>query len=235
MYISRLCPCTSNFVQIRWILSGDVEFCPGTLNFVQVHHLPRFWRTWTKWTLTSYITGKKNTGTKCSFFGGIANLNSKCSNAFHYHGRFCTFLDSRSMYLVFKKNQNEKYFFSVEKFLSKKKFRKKIRHFLKKSKFQLKSHLKSIFQKSILNDFSIGKNLKTCFCKKKLIFSQNIFSRDFFSFRKKTCFEKKIPISIRNFLKIPKIALRKSCDKFKAVKNKKSEFFYKFYAILVMC
>ena len=98
----------------------------------------------------------------------------------------------------------------------------------------MKSHLKSIFQKSILNDFSIEKNLKICFCKKNLIFSQNIFSRDFFSFRKKICFEKKLPISIRNCLKIPKIALRKSCDKFKAVKNKKSEFFYKFYAILVI-
>ena len=83
--------------------------------------------------------------------------------------------------------------------------------------------------------FQLKKISKSVFAKKNLIFSQNIFSRDFFSFRKKICFEKKLPISIRNCLKIPKIALRKSCDKFKAVKNKKSEFFYKFYQILVMC
>ena len=83
--------------------------------------------------------------------------------------------------------------------------------------------------------FQLKKISKSVFAKKNLIFSQNIFSRDFFSFRKKICFEKKIPISIRNFLKIPKIALRKSCDKFKAVKNKESGFFYKFYQILVMC
>ena len=130
------------------------------------------------------------------------------------------------------------FFFEMKKNIGKIFFWKKWDFFWKKRFWyfsQLKSHLKSIFGKSILNDFSIEKNLKICFCKKNLIFSQNIFSRDFFSFRKKICFEKKIPISIRNFLKIPKIALRKSCDKFKAVKNKESGFFYKFYQILVMC
>ena len=39
---------------------------------------------------------------------------------------------------------------------------------------------------------------------------------------------------IRKFPRIPKIALRKSCDEFKVTKNKKSTFFYKFFLILVI-
>ena len=34
--------------------------------------------------------------------------------------------------------------------------------------------------------------------------------------------------------RIPKIALRKSCDEFKATKNKKSGFVYKFFSILII-
>ena len=44
--------------------------------------------------------------------------------------------------------------------------------------FQLKCHLKSIFQKSILNDISIGKNLKICFSE---FFFFRKFSKSFFS------------------------------------------------------
>ena len=91
------------------------------------------------------------TGAKYPFFWGIANLNSKCSNAFHYHGRFCTFLDSRSMYLVFKKNPNEKYFFSVEKLLSKKIFEKKSDIFWKNPTFFEKIQIS--IEKSFKIDF----------------------------------------------------------------------------------
>ena len=56
----------------------------------------------------------------------------------------------------------------------------------------------------------------------------------FFDLKKR--FEKIfLSISIRNFLRIPKIALRNSCDEFKASKNKKSKFLYKFSRIRVAC
>ena len=111
-------------------------------------------------------------------------------------------------------------FFEMKKNREKKCFEKKWDFFCKNrfwDFFQLKSHLKSVFFKKIS------------------FFLKNIFSRDFFSFQKNRFFEKPIPISIRNFIRNPKIILRKSCDKFKFVKNKESGFFYKFYQILVMC
>ena len=129
-------------------------------------------------------------------------------------------------------------FFRNEKQSREKKFLRKNEFFLQKQIlrfFQLKSHLKSIFQKSILNDFSIEKNLKICFCQKNLIFSQKKKLRYFFSFRKNILCKKKIHTSIRNFIRNPKIILRKSCDEFKGTKNIDSKFFDKFFLILVTC
>ena len=75
--------------------------------------------------------------------------------------------------------------------------------------FQLKS---TFFIKTPQNIFS---QLLSRFFSSRFFFWENIFS----------------PISIRNFPRIPKITLRKSCDEFKASKNKKSTFFYNVYPI----
>ena len=91
----------------------------------------------------------------------------------------------------FKKKSSKKLLFFVEKIEFEKIFRKKKsrKNFrLENRKFQLKSHLKSIFGKSILNDFSIeiwifSKNVG--FFKKMSDFFRNFFFDDNFSTEKK--------------------------------------------------
>jgi len=51
------------------------------------------------------------------------------------------------------------------------------------------------------------------------------FFRDFFVFQKKSFEKIFLSISIRNFPRIPKIALRNSCDEYKDPKYKKIRFF----------
>ena len=78
--------------------------------------------------------------------------------------------------------KNIKQFFIIEKTYFEKYFFKKNLNFWKKicwDFFQLKCHLKSIFQKSILNDISIEKNIKICFFENWDFFWKIFFKFDF--------------------------------------------------------
>ena len=68
------------------------------------------------------------------------------------------------------------------------------------------------------------------FLEKSLFFSPFFFEKNFHL--EKNVFSKNVfSMSIRNFPKIPKIALRKSCDECKHAKNAFSEFHFSIFAI----